>query len=365
MKKVKLIEIIPNLGNGGAEKLVFDLCNNYNKEKFDLTLLLYYNDFESKYYKTLKNNGVNIITLNKSKGFSFSFFLKVAKVLNKINPDVIHTHLYSCLYLLPYIFFNKKKKVFHTVHNMADKELDKRHKKVMKWLYYYRNVKPVAISDTVYDSIIKNYNLKKENVIKIYNGVDLNTYCHNKLRKKANNFIAIGRFSPQKNYELMIKAFAKAKQLNNYITLTILGDGEKRTEIEKLTDINGLGSSIRFMGNVDKVEKYLDDADCFLMSSDYEGLPLSMIEAMANGLPIVATKAGGIVDLVKEGENGFLCDIGDEEGLANNIIKISNLNNVENLSQKSINLSKEFSLKKCIKNYENLFLDKSLIDYIG
>lgn len=350
----KILEVIPNLGNGGAEKFVYDLCKNIDRTKFDLTLLLYYNGEDSNYYDDLVKSGIKIICLNKKQGLQLSTFLKVYSIVKEVKPDVIHTHLYVNLYLLPYYVLHSKQKGVHTLHNIAEKEQEKSYRKIMKYLYKHRRVVPVAIGKSVADSVKDEY--KIEEFPTIYNGIDTKKFVVSNTKKphKIKNFIAVGRYAKQKNYPLMINAFKKAFDVDNDMSLTILGKGEFYDDVHNQIVELGLENVVSQKGNVSNVDEYLQNADCFIMSSDYEGMPLSVLEAMSCGLPIISTKAGGVVDIVKDGENGLLVEVGDELGLAKAIMAMDE-NKIESYGKKSLEESEKYDIRLCVKQYEELF----------
>ena len=352
---IKLVEVLPDIGSGGAEKLVTDLLLNFDSNKFDVTLVLLFDERGKYYYELLKNRGINIITLNKKPGFDIKCFFRMNKILKKLKPDIIHTHRYVNLYILPYYIFHRKQTGFHTVHSLAENELEKMHRKITYWLFHHRKVFPVAISNICMESVLNYYRLPSSQVQTIYNGVDLDRFINDRTVRKVRNFIAVGRMTAPKNYPLMLRVFSELVRRFPECTLTVLGEGELFEDMLRLKSELGLDSSVVFTGVVTNVGEYMAKADCLLMSSDYEGLPLTVLEAMAAGLPIVSTRAGGIADIVIENENGFLSDIGDADGLLNNLVKIVNMEDCGELSEKSVELAENYSIKKCVNGYEKLF----------
>ena len=357
---MRILEVLPDLGRGGAEKLVCDLILRL-KENNEVALLILYEEKDNSYYELLVKNGIKIYTVNKKNGLDFRAFFKVNKIIKKYKPNIIHSHRYVNLYLSLYYLLNKKQIGFHTVHNLAEKEQFGIHRKFTKWLFYNRKVKPIAISNMVEDSIVKIYGIQKEKFYNIYNGIDLRRFYSDKSVSKTENFIAIGRLTKQKNYPLMLESFKKALQKYSHLTLTILGDGELHSEISNIIDELDLGKAVKLVGIVDDVENYVFKSDCLLMSSNYEGFGLVIAECMAAGLPVVATKAGAIVELVEDNSNGLLSEVGDVDAFSNNIIRMveMNRNNTFNMSEKSKELSKKFDIDKCAKLYEEIF-NKSL-----
>lgn len=135
---------------------------------------------------------------------------------------------------------------------------------------------------------------------------------------EENYWVAIGRLASQKNYPMMIKAFAEVVKSHPDQKLEIYGAGPQRKELENLIIHLGLSSSVSLEGQTHDVPSVLSGAIGFLMTSDYEGMPNALMEAMAMGLPCIATDCpcGGPAELIVDGENGFLIATGDEAALS-------------------------------------------------
>ena len=146
---------------------------------------------------------------------------------------------------------------------------------------------------------------------------------------KVTRFVAAGRLAKQKNYSLMIKAFAKTCEFNNEITLDIYGKGsdEQKIEIQGLINDLGMADRICLRGRTDDMHGTFVKYDAFVMSSDFEGMPNALAEAMAVGLVCISTDCKtGPRDLVKDGENGFLVPVGDVDAMAEKIKAVANMN---------------------------------------
>ena len=131
----------------------------------------------------------------------------------------------------------------------------------------------------------------------------------------STHYVGVGRLVPQKNFALLIRAFAAQAWSGD--TLTIAGEGPERAMLERLAAQLGVADRVRFPGHLGSTDALLQEADVFVLSSDYEGLPAVVIEAMAAGLPIVATDCSkAITYLLDAGRQGLLVKVGDREGLA-------------------------------------------------
>lgn len=126
----------------------------------------------------------------------------------------------------------------------------------------------------------------------------------------------------QKNQLLLLKAFKKVASIRPGYKLTIYGEGPERMMLEKYIQENNMTDIVDLPGSVKNVHDVIADAEIFVMSSNFEGMPNALIEAMCLGLACISTKVSGATDLIQDGVNGDLVDIGDEEGLAEKIIRL-------------------------------------------
>lgn len=355
----KIVTIIPTLEIGGAESLVISLLTNYNHKKEKIILIMLFNKDKNLYEDILSKYPIEIIYMNKRNGADLSLFFSLYKILNKIQPDIIHTHLYSSSYVLPWKVFHNNVFWYHTVHSVAEKELYSFHIKLMKIAYYFNLAQPVAISDLIKKSIIDFYNVSENRVKTIYNGINLENYKVDKKQYFFNdkiNLVSVGRLTTVKNHMMLLRVLKKIN--NNKFSLTIVGGGDQKNILNKYIIDNNLGDMVKMVGETNNVVNYLKLADIFVLTSIYEGLPISIIEAMAAGLPIVSSDVGGVSDIVKNEVNGFLFNKDDDEALEK--ILINYLNNKSLIENQGIYNKKDcqkYDIKIIAKKYEDLFLN--------
>ena len=150
--------------------------------------------------------------------------------------------------------------------------------------------------------------------------------------KTVRNFVAAGRITEQKNYPMMIEAFVKAHEDNPEINLEIYGTGsdEYIAKLENLIKVKDAQEYIRLCGRTNDMQSVMMGKDAFIMSSDYEGMPNPLIEAMTTGLVCISTDCKtGPRDLIKDGKNGFLVPVGNSEELYEKIKRVANLSESE------------------------------------
>jgi len=223
---------------------------------------------------------------------------------------------------------------------------------------YYRNFS-IKHSDFIVTpseylkNIVKNWNYSEDRIRVIYNAVEL-IKSTKKIPKHKFRIISVARLIPHKGIEGILKSLSDLDFEFEYI---VIGDGPLRYDLENLA--NSLNIDVKFLGNLSKEEvaNYLNSSDLFILNSSYEGLPHVVLEAMANGCPVIASKVGGTPEVVKDMENGLLFEYNNIKQLRE---KILNLKNNEILRNNLIKSAKEFVEKFAdvdymIEQYINLF----------
>lgn len=303
---MKVIQIMPEFGLAGAETMCENLCYELKKDGIELLVVSLY-DYHSAITERLENAGIKILYMNKKPGLDLSMIPKLRKVFKKERPDVVHTHRYVMQYAVPASIGLPIKRI-HTVHNVAEKEVPEKTQKLNYVFYHSFHVVPVALSKEVRSSINRIYRIPQKKIPVIYNGIDLSRCIPKESYETEGplNILHIGRFSQQKNHKMLIETFSEFVRDYPESTLVLIGGGELEEEMEQLAASLGVGDKVRFEGLISNVYPYLHKADIFVLPSNYEGMPMTLIEAMGTGLPIIATDVGGISSMVNNNVDGIL-----------------------------------------------------------
>lgn len=198
---------------------------------------------------------------------------------------------------------------------------------------------------------------KKEKIIYLPNGIPQEFFVMKKQAKEENKILFLGRISPIKNIEIIIRAMNLLQDKN--IVLELVGPAEKnyKKQLEKLILENNLENRIKFLPAIYEFKRKiakLDSAKLFVLSSKKEGMPQSLIEAMARGKVVLGSNIPAISDLIKNGKNGFLFESNDPHSLANMVDKILKINNSK-IQENARSFAKQFDWKIVIKKLESLF----------
>lgn len=309
---MKIIQIMPEFGLAGAEIMCETLTYELRKMGHDVIVVSMY-DYHSAITQRMEEVGVDVRYLGKKPGLDISVIGKMIKLFRQEKPDAIHTHRYVMQYAIPAAIVARVRRRIHTVHNIASKENQASARKLNKLFYRFCGVIPVALSALIQESIAEEYAIKK-NIPIVLNGIDLSKCLPKKEYGRVGNFkiLHIGRFSAQKNHEGLLRAFAQFHKKHPDSELWLIGEGETRESSQVFVAEQNLSESVKFLGAQSSVHDFLHDADIFTLPSLYEGVPITLIEAMGTGLPIVATAVGGVPDML-DAESALLVPVDEEE----------------------------------------------------
>jgi GalNAc-alpha-(1->4)-GalNAc-alpha-(1->3)-diNAcBac-PP-undecaprenol alpha-1,4-N-acetyl-D-galactosaminyltransferase len=342
MKKNKKILItIASLFGGGAERVV-SVWASQLAEIYDVSVLLYGRS-EKEYPISDK---VKIYTVaskyNEYKKFSyFKRFSRMRRIIKDISPDIMINFLPRMQIWAMMASFGMKIFRIETVRNNPWELCRSSRIEHWLWMMCYKRANAVILQTQEQGEYFSKKIRRK--CIVIPNPIDKQYVDSNKnySGEKIKKFVAAGRLTPQKNYPLMVRAFASAYKRNSGITLSIYGsEDDDKTEytnyLNSLIRELRMEGIIRLMGRTKQMRQVLLENDAFIMSSNFEGMPNSLIEAMAVGLICISTNCKtGPKDLIDDKINGFLVEVGNEDAFADAICQVADLepDQIENISK--------------------------------
>jgi glycosyltransferase involved in cell wall biosynthesis len=331
---MRVLQVVPTLDLGGAERLATQLAVCLRGSGHEVAVASLYHPGGARHpgrapwnEAELRAAGVALRFLGKRPGPDPAMVPRLARVLRELRPEVVHTHTYVLRYLLPALLLGHRCPVVHTLHNLAERDVD-RPGRLLHQLAFRLGVVPVAIGRAVAESFERAYRLRPPRVIP--NGIPLGRCAaapgdreaaRDELGIPAGSpvVVAVARLSPQKDVAALVRAVAGPRLAALGAHLVVAGDGPLRAELEALARALGAGGRVHLLGERGDVPRLLAAGDLFALSSRWEGNPLAVMEAMAAGKPVVATAVGCVPELVS-GETGRLVAPGDaaalEEALA-------------------------------------------------
>lgn len=215
----------------------------------------------------------------------------------------------------------------------------------------------IAVSDAVAVHL-RSLDLPPERVRVVPNGVDHEVFAPAARTWRDVRLLFVGRLVPNKGAEDAIRAFAGIRRERPSVTLTVVGDGPQRSELEALTRRLGVWGSVRFAGFTPDVAPYLRDADVLLRPTRTEGMPLSVLEAMACGVCVVASDVPGNAGLIEDGRTGVLVPVGDRRALQAAIGRVADDGRErERLAGAALEASRSFSWDRCAAETLDVFLE--------
>ena len=352
---MKILHVISNLNLAGAQTMCRNLTLALKFRGEDVQVVSLF-DTSNAITKQLEDNGIKVLCLGKKKGADLSIFRKLHKVFKREHPDIIHVHGAALKYAGPASLFIKAK-IVHTLHSLANMEGGKVNGFINRLSYKIKRVHPAALTPIVRDSISKKYRIKKENIPVVYNGVDLSSCVVKQSYEVNNNFtiLHIGRFDKEKNHIGLINAFELFLSEFPDSNLNLIGGGLLENEIKAFVHEKRLDDHVHFLGMQSNVYPYLNKADIFALPSTLEGMPMTLIEAMGTGLPIVATPVGGVPDMLTDGVNAIFAKINDSSIADALLMYAKNEKLREKIGKQALLDSKVFSSQNMANSYYEFY----------
>lgn len=320
-------------------------------------------------FESINRDGVNIEALNVPCGrIPRSILHKVSEIaLKKLysrivekygKPDIIHAHFLGYGFTTVSVLKHKKIPIVLTEHmSSMNQEVLPKYLKYAGRKTYPEVDKLLTVSSLLAESINKNFNIKAKVIPNI---VDTSSFSFIKKEKTNDNFIfvSIGGLIKRKGMDLLIQAFYEAFRNKKEVSLYIYGEGPERKNLENLINKLNLSKQVFLMGQKERkiIAKKMQESDCFVLASKLETFGVVYIEAMATGLPVIATECGGPEDFVDD-NNGLLIPV-DDLGRLSAAMKYMQ-NNIKNYDGANISKSviNRFSPDSIARELTNVYLE--------
>ena len=366
---MKILQLALSLGAGGAERIAVSLCNRFSANADNEVILVSILDDSVPrnihYLKDLSPN-VRFVNLHCKTGLQIKAIWRVLRTIKKERPDVVHCHTHAVILLFPTLLIPEVH-YFHTIHNMSEKIMARSgflKRVIMNYLFKRNKVNPITISEACHQSYHKSFRINND--ICIPNGSEPLAITEDaesvkrEIERIKNSpdtivFIHVARHNPQKNHDKLFRTFLRLEDEGERCILIVLGEHYDSWK-EKLKD----SKSIFLLGAKKNVGDYMAQADFFVVSSDYEGLPMTLLEAMSMGVTPISTPAGGVVNVIKDGVNGYMTKGFDDDEFYRKVKYAIKERNSMSRDDIVTDYQKYYSMEVCAKNYYNLYISTVL-----
>ncbi len=350
LSKIHVVHIIPTLAFGGAERLVVDLVNHGDRERFRYTIIVLKNIIPLA--AEITNPEVRVICVKKSSWSGW--FIPLVRELKRLGPDIIHTHLFGGDVWGGLAARVLQIPVVTTEHNLNYGYGVVRN--TIKKMLRGGRVRYVACSEAIKKYTMHHYGIAEQNIQVIRSGVDLTRFervPENQFESPI-RFLLLGRLTSQKGQDVALRALAG---LTNYPwQVSVVGSGENEQKLRALVAELGLQNLVSFLAPQSNVVSFLEKNNILLMPSRYEGLGVVAMEAMAAGRLVVAAAVDGLKEVVGP-ERGVLVENNNVQGWREVIKKcLENQEDCRMLSMAGRTYAmNNFSVHDTVKKYEDVY----------
>jgi len=369
---MRIVQLVTNLDTGGLERLAFDLaCCQLADGHHPMIYCL---NHSGRLAEEAADLGICVRSFGKAAGPHLSTVFKMAEQFRLDRPDVLHTHNHlvhhygvaaGVLAGIPVIVNTRHRAEQHLVVAPGGSYMSPATKD-WKSDWIFRATLPwvgsvVMISESTRQFFVQHRGIPPAKTRVILNGAHLERFLDAPaLPGSVPGRVRFGiaaRLVREKDHFTLLRAFAAVVTELPGAELRIAGDGPMRDRLEEFTKELNLTSHVTFLGSLSDTPKFLSELDIFVLSSMTEGMPLSILEAMAAGLPVVSTRAGGVEEAVDEGQNAYLAEPGDSNGLAHAMLRMARAPDLAQLGALGRQIVQDrFRIEQTWRGYYKLFL---------
>lgn len=321
----RVCQLVHSLNVGGAEVLAARFARRLGGPKQVSFACL--DDF-GPLGQRLRDEGYAVTVLDRRPGLDLACARRLRRLVREQRIDLIHAHQVT-----PFLYaaigrgLSRRPPILFTEHGRFFPDYPHRKRMLINPWLLGRNDRVVAVGEGVKTALIEFEGFPRDRIEVVYNGIDLSRYGvdandHAKTRAelgvRPNEFMIlhVARLDPIKDHPTAVKAMKLLGNRQPGAKLFFVGGGPERATIEAAIAREGVGDRVTLLGERHDVPRLLAAADAFVLSSVSEGIPLTVLEAMAARTPVVATRVGGLPEVIVEGESGFLVSASDPAAMA-------------------------------------------------
>ena len=353
---MKIVQLLPSLDLGGMERLAVDLARQQKSEGHQPSI--YCTSHAGQFAPEAEAADVPVHSFGKTTGLSLRLIRHLASRLRLDRPDILHCHNALVLhYGIAAASLARVPVVVNTRHggNMNwDPHCERIWRQSVRW-----TDSVVFVSEGVREYYVTKDRLSRRNTSVIYNGIDVNKFLAHPAHPSGGHphfrVGCVGRLVPAKDHVTLIRSFALVSAVMPDAELHILGDGPCRAAIFQTAESLGIAKRVFLHGAGFDVAGFLSTLDLFVLSSIDEGLPISLMEAMAAGLPVVSTRLPGLTELAPESVVAGYCTPSQPDSLAEHILHAAHRQDLPAIGEAARRWAQKFGIQETWHQYQAVF----------
>lgn len=371
MPLIRILHVLDNLGRGGLQNGLVNLIDRLDPRRFEhiVCSTRYLASEQSHQFPADRARVVCVSGKDKASRFQAP---ELARIIRESQPDIVHSRNWGGVEAILAGRWTGSAALVHSEHGLDPDTVDSEpwRRIAVRRLAYSIADRVFCVSDQLRQLYAGRTGFPSTRISVIHNGVDTTKFipdaaARERLRRefglRPEDFCigCVGRFSPIKDYPTVLRAVGELDKTVQNWRLLIVGDGPERPRMEELLAQHpAWGGKVTFLGLSKRVAELLNAMDVYVLSSITEGISNSLLEAMAAGLPVLATATGGNPEVVADGQSGMLFPVGDAPALARHLLTLhARPERRAALASGALNRIREsFSLEAMVRNYESLYL---------
>ncbi|MFH1690675.1 MAG: glycosyltransferase [Candidatus Eisenbacteria bacterium] len=318
----KVLHVVESMKAGGAERVVVEYAKWHDRSRYEPEVCCVLSS--GPFADSVASSGVPVHVLGRKSRFDLGAIFRLARIVRRGRFDVVHNHNFAALAAgLPASVLGRARAVIRTEHNVLRTRGPARH--YVSRAAALREDAQIAVSDAVRRAHTDCGRIRPGRFVTVLNGVDEERLAPSADRASVRRQLGlpddavvclnVGSLTEQKNRRTLLDAAARLTDIDE-LRLLVVGSGPEEEELRGRVNELGLSGRVLLLGQRLDVPDLLAASDIFVLSSDWEGLPITILEAMAAGVPCVATAVGGVPEALTDGVNGLTVEPGDPEALA-------------------------------------------------
>lgn len=366
LSRIRILHFIETGGLGGAETAAVDLAVGLSKDRFESDLASLHGGawLEDR----AKQVGIPFHVISSGGSFDWRLIGGLIGLMRKGKFDLLQTHLMDSNFYGSVAGFLGRFPVVAVEHGDAHHPGKTDIRKLKPKTIARLADEWVAVSKFTKDALVKRFNVPEKKVRVIPNGIRTSIFdkktgnlTHEDLGLPEGSFVvgAVGSLYPVKGHRYLIEAVARVSEKHPNVHLVIAGDGKEKDGLIELSRNLGISDKVHLPGRRSDVPDLLKLFDVFVLPSESEAHPLSLCEAMASGLPVVASNVGGVPEVIENRKTGILTGVGDVEALAKAVSELIESSELRGrLGNQAVErIREEYSMERMLERYSRLYTD--------